>query len=82
MSRMFCLSGFNHPIGGWDVSRVTNMSEMFKNATYFNQPLGKWNVSNITNTNNMFQGASQFNQSHHLNGSGGMDLVRRLKHKK
>jgi surface protein len=27
---------FNQPIGGWDVSKVTNMSEMFCDAYKFN----------------------------------------------
>ena len=44
-------------INDWDVSKVTNMSSMFKGATSFNEPLNKWNVSNVTNIWGMFDGA-------------------------
>jgi surface protein len=53
---------FNQPIGDWDVSRVTNMKEMFYYAKKFNQPIGKWIVSNVTNMEGMFEGAVSFNQ--------------------
>ena len=46
----------------WDVSRVTSMRELFKNAEAFNQPLNKWDVSNVTTMINMFAGATSFNQ--------------------
>jgi len=49
-------------IGDWDVSKVTNMMWMFKNATAFNQPIGDWDVSNVTTMNNMFANAIAFNQ--------------------
>ena len=49
-------------INNWDVSRVTDMSAMFKNATSFNQPLNNWNVSKVTDMEGMFAGASSFNQ--------------------
>ena len=44
---------FNQNIDAWDVSSVTNMSSMFKNAFQFNQPItsapNRWNVSNVLN---------------------------------
>ena len=40
---------FNQPIGSWDVSKVTNMQNMFTGAKAFNQPIGNWDVSNVTN---------------------------------
>jgi surface protein len=43
----------NVPLGVWDVSNVTNMSEMFKGST-FNQDISNWNVSNVTNMQGMF----------------------------
>jgi small GTP-binding protein len=49
-------------ISDWDVSNVTNMNNIFENATNFNQPLNNWNVSNVTNMSDMFQGCSSFNQ--------------------
>jgi len=55
----------NIPIGDWDVSRVTNMSNLFNNRkSYFDfdEPLNNWNVSNVTNMSNMFNGVGMFNQ--------------------
>ena len=48
---------------GWEVLRVTNMSEMFANASSFNQSLIGWNVSSVTDMRAMFAGAVAFNQS-------------------
>ena len=42
-------SGFNQPIGSWDVSNVTNMQQMFRSAVLFNQPLSNWDVGKVTN---------------------------------
>ena len=36
-------------INNWDVSNVTNMTQMFEYAESFNQSLNKWNVSNVEN---------------------------------
>ena len=41
---------------------VTNMSNLFQNASTFNQPLSSWDTSNVTNMKYMFSGASKFNQ--------------------
>ena len=48
-------------LNNWDVSGVTNTSQMFRN-TSINSPLNNWNVSNVTNMNTMFNGVSTFNQ--------------------
>ena len=40
---------FNQPIGSWDVSKVTWMSEMFYAATNFSQNLSTWCVVNVNN---------------------------------
>ncbi len=62
MSNLFLYKPyFNQPIGNWDVSNVTNMESMFKNAP-FNQPIGNWDVSNVTNMSYMFSYATSFNQ--------------------
>jgi len=50
------------PISEWDVSQVTNMSELFQGYVDFNEDIGKWNVSNVTNMEYMFQGCTKFNQ--------------------
>jgi len=65
----YCRS-FDQPLNDWNVSNVTNMSEMFYGCTIFNQPLNtkfnqpfnKWDVSNVTNMEKMFYGCTIFNQ--------------------
>ncbi|MDO4725716.1 MAG: BspA family leucine-rich repeat surface protein [Porphyromonadaceae bacterium] len=56
---------YNNSINNWDVSRVTNMIGMFRDAIIFNQPLGSWVVSNVTTMSVMFQRAEKFN--HNIN---------------
>ena len=53
---------FNQDIGSWDVSNVTNIQQMFFNASAFNQDISSWNVANVTNMFEMFYSASSFNQ--------------------
>jgi surface protein len=60
MEHMFCYAEkFNQPIGGWDVSNVTDMSWMFSNSS-FNGNLSHWDVSNVTRMRGMFN-ESKFN---------------------
>ena len=40
--------GFNPDISRWDVSSVTNMNSMFKNAQHFKGDLSSWDVSSVT----------------------------------
>ena len=54
---------FNQPIGNWDVSNVTDMSNVFIFTDSFNQPLNNWNVSNVTKMDNAFRDAAAFDQS-------------------
>ncbi|WP_259131828.1 BspA family leucine-rich repeat surface protein [Salinibacter ruber] len=49
-------------IDQWDVSSVTSMRSMFREATSFNQDIGSWDVSNVTNMGSMFEDADSFNQ--------------------
>ena len=37
------------PLASWNVSNVTNMDYMFREAELFNQSLDSWNVSKVTN---------------------------------
>jgi surface protein len=67
--RNYCKKKSNLPsdlrqilIGKWDVSRVTNMKNLFQDLTTFNEPLNEWNVSNVTNMESMFENCQTFNQ--------------------
>ena len=57
-------------ISNWDVSNVTDMSEMFYGVSSFNEPIGNWNVSNVTTLNDTFNNASAFNQTLVVNNFG------------
>ena len=48
-------------INTWDVSAVTDMSEVFKSKGTFNSDISGWDVSSVTIMENMFYGASAFN---------------------
>ena len=59
---------FNDPdISSWDVSNVTDMSNMFYRTDAFNQDISSWDVSSVTNMNSMFRGGP-FNLSTFNNG--------------
>ena len=49
-------------ISNWDVSNVTDMSELFRGKSTFNSNISNWDVSNVTNMHFMFFQASAFNQ--------------------
>jgi uncharacterized protein (TIGR02145 family) len=48
-------------ISDWDVSSVTNMGGLFREASNFNGDLSSWDVSSVTNMDSMFEFASSFN---------------------
>jgi surface protein len=50
-------------IRDWDVSSVTNMSELFKNQKMFNDDITRWDVSNVTDMSYMFYNAIGFDQN-------------------
>ncbi len=56
------------PISDWDVSRVTDMDNLFKSLRTFNEPLTNWNVSNVRSMRHMFQGCRNFNQPLNFKG--------------
>ena len=45
-------------ISRWNVSSVTNMSNMFNGATSFDQDISGWDVSAVTDITRMFNGVS------------------------
>ncbi len=49
------------PIEEWDVSKVTDMRNLFQDARTFNGDLSKWDVSNVYYMYGMFRGAHAFN---------------------
>ena len=53
---------FNQPIGNWDTSSVTNMSNMFIRALMFNQEIGNWDTSSVIQMSHMFSLTPYFNQ--------------------
>jgi surface protein len=52
----------NPSFNNWNTNNVTNMREMFSQASLFNQPIGNWNTQNATNMREMFFRATLFNQ--------------------
>lgn len=46
-----------------DLSGVTVLGGIFRDASAFNGPMGNWDVSTITDMQNVFSGASSFNQN-------------------
>ena len=54
-------SAFNGNLSEWDVSSVTDMSDMFYKAAAFNGDISEWNVSSVMDMSWMFYGAAAFN---------------------
>ena len=53
---------FNEPIGAWDTSSVTRMTQTFRDFRKFNKPIGAWDTSKVTHMNEMFMTALSFDQ--------------------
>ena len=49
-------------INTWDVSQITDMSELFRDKTTFNDDISNWNVSSVIDMEYMFFNAEAFNQ--------------------
>ena len=47
---------FNGPIDKWDVSNVTDMSNLFFGRSSFNENIGSWKTHNVTTMAGMFSG--------------------------
>ena len=56
-----CSNGLHGAIGDWDVSSVTDMSDVFADANQFNSDISDWVVSSVTAMSNMFTSATSFN---------------------
>ncbi len=61
-----------------DLSNVTSMESMFRNAVSFNEPIGNWDTSNITSLYNTFNGATAFNQAIGNWNTGNVEVMRGL----
>jgi surface protein len=69
-------SKFNEDIGNWNVSKVTDMSGMFKNTKLFNQDISSWDVGEVNNMSSMFEGAKRFNnRNNSLNNWNVIDVT-------
>jgi surface protein len=53
---------FYPPIGEWNVSRVTDMKDLFSGWYLFDSPLEKWDTSNVLDMAGMFSDCWNFNQ--------------------
>ena len=53
---------FNIDIGGWNLSAVTNMWEVFAETDAFNQDINSWDTSNVVYMEGMFYDATGFIQ--------------------
>jgi gliding motility-associated-like protein len=56
-------TSFNANLNNWDVSKVTDMSNMFYYCISFTQNINNWDVSSVTDMSYMFTRATLFNQS-------------------
>merc|ERR1712048_1476352 len=55
-----CANGPHGPIGEWDVSRVSDMSDLFLGASSFQGDISKWDVSSVKDMSSMFVSALSF----------------------
>ena len=65
MHKMFYWSEKLESVGDiskWNVSKVTDMQNMFACFKKFNQDISGWDVSNVTNMAFMFYDCESFNQ--------------------
>jgi surface protein len=51
---------YGRHVSDWNVSTVTDMSFLFRDATNFSEDLSQWDVSLVRNMSGMFQDARQF----------------------
>jgi len=56
-------SVYGWPIGKWDTSNVTDMSELFASASSFNEDISSLDTSEVTDMSYLFFNAASFNRS-------------------
>ena len=55
---------FNSDLSAWDLSAVTDFSEMFAFATSFEgRGIERWDITKVASAREMFAGATSFNVS-------------------
>lgn len=59
--RQSAVDRFGH-IAYWNVSKITNFSNLFAKQKHFNDNINTWDMSSATTTKNMFAGATSFNR--------------------
>ena len=52
---------FDGDVSNWDVSSVTDMTDMFSRASSFDGDVSDWDVSSVTDMTDMFRSTSLFN---------------------
>jgi len=57
-----CESLVGLTLNDWNVSTITNMRRMFREADIFNGDISSWNTAKVTNMYEMFNEAKAFNQ--------------------
>ena len=62
LSSQSVVQNFNQDISGWNVEKVSKMTEMFQGASSLNQDISGWDVSSVSDMSGMFSGASNFDQ--------------------
>jgi surface protein len=67
MREMFYWSAFDGKVDGWQLGKVTDMSNMFRQAKAFNQPLNEWIFGQVKNMSGMFDGRQTLT-NHWING--------------
>ena len=48
-----CIEKYGH-ISDWDTSKITDMTNLFKNKEYFNQDISRWDTSSVKYMDYMF----------------------------
>ncbi len=52
-----CIDGRGNALEYWDVSKVTDMTNLFKDYTFFDDDVSQWNVGQVTSMRGMFENA-------------------------